>query len=87
MEITTWRKLINEVMERHKDSWENIEHCTLTEKELDIEFDNGYGGEGGKPFTLWTKERIYFPTEYDTSENVASVQRNPGNNPEITNHI
>lgn len=52
---------------------------------LDHQFHDGYGGEEGLPFTLWTKERVYFPVVYDGSEWVASVPRNP--NGEATEHV
>jgi len=44
---------------------------------LDYDFDDGYGGTNGPHFTAWTKDRVYFPVEYDGSENIASVPRNP----------
>lgn len=52
---------------------------------LDREFDNGYGGAEGMPFTLWTEERVYFPVVYDGAEWVASVPRNPCD--EATDHV
>lgn len=58
---------------------------TLTEEELDIPFDDGYGGTEGKPFTLWTKNRVYFPVQYDGAEWVDSVPRNPCD--EATKHL
>lgn len=82
---TTWRKEIGEEMETHGDTWANIESWTFAVGELDEEFDEGYGGAEGKPFTIWTAERVYFPAVYDGAEWCASVARNPDRQP--TNHI
>ena len=54
---------------------------TLTEKELDVEFDNGFGGEEGQPFTTWTTWFVYFPICYDGSEWCGSIPRNPQASP------
>jgi hypothetical protein len=74
---TTWRKLIDKAFEDHQDNWENVEGCTLTEQELDKRFDDGFGGIDGEPFTLWTKDFVYFPVVYDGSEWVGYAPRNP----------
>ena len=65
------------------DGWENVVKCTLTEAELDVPFDSGYGGSRGKPFTLWTKTRVYFPVVYDGAEWVSSVPRDPCDAPTL----
>lgn len=44
---------------------------------LDVQFDNGYGLIDGPNFTAWSERRVYFPVDYDGSEWVASVPRNP----------
>lgn len=44
---------------------------------LDREFDDGWGGIQGHPFTLWTESRVYFPVTYDGKEWCASVPRHP----------
>lgn len=64
-------------MKAHEESWEDIVRSTLSEEESDVYFNDGYGGEEGKPFTVWTRSRVYFPSCYDGSEDVASVSRNP----------
>lgn len=64
-------------MPTHNESFADIEAHTFAEGELDIEFYPGYGGEEGVPFTVWTKNRVYFPACYDGSEWVVSVSRNP----------
>ena len=62
----TWRKLIAEEMELRQESFEDVIACTLTDDQLDQEFYSGYGNSQGKPFTLWTFHRVYFPVVYDT---------------------
>jgi hypothetical protein len=78
---TTWKELITDAMENSKESWDDVVSCTLTENELEKKFDGGYGGSEGKPFTLWTKKRVYFPVVYDGSEWVESVSRRPDKKP------
>lgn len=68
--MTTWRKEIA----LHKDT---IIKCTLSEAELDIEFDDGFGGSEGKHFTAWSEKYVYFPVVYDGSEWVGRAPRNP----------
>ena len=82
---TTWRKLLVDTMEETNESFADIESSTLTEAELDTEFDNGYGLSEGAPFTVWTKNHVYFPAVYDGAEWAASVSRNP--NGHATNHV
>ncbi len=50
---------------------------TLSEESMDVEFDDGYGGSEGKPFTAWSEKYTYFPAVYDGAEWVARVLRNP----------
>ena len=79
--MTTWRNLILMSLKADGESWKDIESCTLTDSELDISFDNGYGGSEGLPFTVWTKQRGYFPLVYDGAEWVGSVSRHPDGKP------
>ena len=85
MKDTNWRQDLTEAMNHNGETWQDVEACTLSESQLDVTFDHGYGGENGSPFTLWTKHRVYFPACYDGSEWVASVARNPNGEP--TNHV
>ena len=85
MARTTWRKLISLHFRTFRDSWDFLETCTLSEAELDKTFDNNDGFKEGKPFTLWTKSRVYFPACYCGEEYVFSVARNPDGIP--TDHI
>ena len=72
-------------MEAAQDAWANVESCTLTEGELDAEFDDGWGATNGKPFTIWTKNNVYFPIRYDGREWCGFVSRNPDGKP--TEHV
>jgi hypothetical protein len=81
----SWRENITMAMQAHHEAWCDVEAHTLTEEQLDVRFDPGFGGEEGIPFTLWTKNHVYFPACYDGSEWVASVARNPDGNP--TRHV
>ena len=68
---------LTQQMEWRKDSWENVIRCTLSEKELDVVFYKGYGFQEGADFYLWTKSYVYTNGEYDGSEYVISLPRNP----------
>lgn len=94
-EFVSWRQLIEVAMEDvcgcdvngpHfmvetciPDNWNNVVHSTLSQNELDQLFDRNYGSINGKPFTLWTKNWVYFPAENDGREWVECVPRNPCN--------
>lgn len=73
----SWREMITWEMDRNSDSWDDVVSNTMTDEEMDVVFYSGFGGAEGVPFTIWTKRRVYFPTEYDGAEGVASVSRNP----------
>lgn len=77
MSYTTWRKEILARMIDNEDKDINNYVCTLTEEELDIEFDDDYGLPEGSSFTLWTTWHVYFPVVHDGSEWCGSVYRNP----------
>lgn len=49
----------------------------LSHPAWDVEFDAGYGGTEGAPFTVWTDGFVYFPVQYDGSEWASSVPRHP----------
>ena len=85
MKEKTWRQMITEELKENKETWNDIVSITLTDEELDKEFDPGYGSREGQPFTAWTKRRVYFPVTYDGAEWVASVSRKPNGKP--TEHV
>ena len=79
--MTNWKKLIQQEMENHNETFKDVVECTLTDEELMVEFYDGYGCSEGAPFTLWTTHRVYFPMVYDGDEWVGSVSRNPDGKP------
>ena len=74
-QLTTWREMIREAMQEYHETV--VVATTLTEEQYDKEFDRGFGGVEGCSFTLWTKDRVYFPIMYDGAEYVGSAPRNP----------
>jgi len=60
-ELTTWRQLIADELEYQGETWAEVVACTLSDAELDEPFDAGFGRLNGRPFTLWTRRRVYFP--------------------------
>lgn len=72
--LTTWRELINDVLEVIK---EEIIFNTLTEEELDRKIDCGYSGDGELDFTAWTENYVIFPVIYDGAVWAGYVPRNP----------
>jgi hypothetical protein len=83
--MNSWRTLIKDEMDLFKDSFDKVVSSTLSEEEMDVEFDESYGCEEGEPFTVWTETRVYFPVCYDGSEWCKSVSRNP--NGIATEHV
>jgi hypothetical protein len=73
---TNWYVDLKELMESKGDDFDK-RICTLTEEQLRVEFDDGYGGVEGEPFTAWGEKYVYFPICYDGSEWVGCAPRNP----------
>ena len=73
--MTTWREELNREMA--PQTTDDLIACTLTEEQMDKEFDAGYGGTEGQPFTAWTSTTVYFPMCYDGREWAGSAPRNP----------
>ena len=82
---TTWKEQIEGEMGFYGESLLDIVSSTISEDEMNKEFDNSYGLVEGIPFTVWTANRVYFPASYDGSEWCVSVSRNPDGKP--TPHI
>jgi hypothetical protein len=79
--MTTWKDQLLREMEAHGETLADIEANTMSEADMAREFDNGYGGTEGCPFTVWTENYVYFPICYDGAEWVGSVARNPNGVP------
>lgn len=83
--MATWRNLLQRALKFNEETFEDIVANTMTEVDMDQEFNAGWGTPEGCPFTIWTEKNVYFPACYDGSEWVASVSRNPDGHP--TDHI
>jgi hypothetical protein len=81
---TTWKKEIESEMSEFNESFNDVVSCTMTEEEINREFDCDYGsGTEGIAFTAWTNNRVYFPVRYDGHEWCDSVSRIPDGIPNI----
>jgi len=82
MSKTTWYKLIKDEMKSNNED-DNVRYISTfsNHAELIEEFDDGFGGTEGKPFTLWTENFVYFPLCYDGAEWCGSIARNPNDLP------
>ena len=69
--------MLIEAMADRGETLEDIVFNTMSEDEMTNEFDDGFGTAEGIPFTVWTHNTVYFPVEYDGSDTVGSVARNP----------
>lgn len=70
--MASWKKLIEVCA-----NGDQITDCTLSDAELNEQFDDGFGGSEGKPFTAWSDNYVYFPVVYDGAEWVGRAPRNP----------
>jgi len=65
---TTWRKKLGDV---------KLVHCTISDEELDREFNDGFGAPEGTPFTAWSQDHVYRSGEYDGHDYIVGLPRNP----------
>ena len=72
--VYLWREVIDEEMARCGDSWENVVQRNMTDEELDA---NMTGDSPPDAWTIWTHERVYFPTVNDSRYGINSAPRNP----------
>ena len=75
--MKSWKEMLDEALEENGESWAEVEANTMTDKEMTKKFDSGFGGRKGIPFTVWTKNSVYFPVVYDGAEWVGRVSRHP----------
>lgn len=73
----TWRQAIRET---------TIETIEKSIGDLDISFDDDFGGENGPPFVAWTETLVLFPLCYDGAEWVGTAPRNPSASSEALEH-
>jgi hypothetical protein len=79
--MTTWKELLVHEMRNRGETPNDIVSNTMSEDEMNEEFDSGFGGVEGIPFTVWTKNTVYIPGCYDGAEFVISASRNPDGKP------
>ena len=79
--MSTWKKMLKDAMQERGETLADLETNTLTDADMVKEFDSGYGGTEGVPFTAWTAKTVYFPICYDGAEWVGSVSRHPDGKP------
>lgn len=51
--------------------------CGIDDPPFAREFDDGFGGAEGYPFTAWGERYVYFPVCYDGAESIGFAPRNP----------
>ena len=58
---------------------DNIQDLTFhpSDIDLDVKFDSGFGCSEGPSFIAWSDNWVYFCYEYDGSECIMAVPRNP----------
>lgn len=76
MSKTTWGNMLKKAFAKNKENYLKMK-TTLTEEGLNKEFNCGFGGSEGEPFTAWGEKYVYFPVVYDGAEWVGSAPRNP----------
>lgn len=75
---TTWRQDIERERKERGDDVGPLVGCTLSEEQMDAEFDPRYDHyEDAVNFTAWTEARVYFATQYDGATDTDSVPRHP----------
>lgn len=82
--MSSWYDMLKNIMEKDGEDFDK-RICTLSEEELKIRFDAGFGGGAynddpddiAKPFTAWGEKWVYFPLQYDGSLRVGHAPRNP----------
>lgn len=66
----------------------NVDLLTLSKEELlDVVFDNGYGSSCQIQVKVWTSKFVYFSDEYDGSDFIGHVERNPVKEAENTEYV
>lgn len=82
---TNWKTLVGVALKKAGEDWSDIVANTMSDADMEKEFDDGFGGAEGCAFTIWTTKFVYFPCVYDGAEWVERVSRNHDGIP--TEHI
>ncbi len=77
--MTTWRRSLLYWLDRNNETFDDLVSCTLTETDLDFEFNKHGGPYEGEAFYAWTKDFVYFSKEGECHEctDIGYVPRNP----------
>lgn len=73
--MANWKQMLIQAFKETGDNFEKMQ-TTLTQEELIIEFDGGFGCIKGVSFTSWGEKYVYFPVVYDGAEWVGYAPRN-----------
>jgi len=73
---TCWKEQLQERCKKNNDDYEKL-ICTLSEKELEEEFDDICASTEGQSFTAWSDNYVYFPVSCEGMEWASSAPRNP----------
>ena len=76
--MANWGKMLKDEFRDRGDDFAKMK-TTLSNEQLNREFNDGYGGSNGDHFTAWGENFVYFPVVYDGAEWVGSAPRNPCN--------
>ena len=79
--MDNWQDMLIEEMTNRGETMADVESSTLTSEQMKVNFDSGFGSTHGEPFTVWTRNSVYFPICYDGAESCGSVSRNPDEKP------
>lgn len=75
--MMTIRDGVSDRMMANGETWNDVETKTISDWEMDTEFENSYGSKSCNAFMIWTKKHVYFPVCYDGCILFYSVPRNP----------
>ena len=76
-----WQDMLIEEMTSRGETMADVEASALTSEQMKVTFDSGIGATHGEPFTVWTRNSVYFPLCCEGFESCGSVSRNPDEKP------
>lgn len=79
--MENWKTMLEDALKANRESWSDIESNTMSEADMDKQFNSDFGGVGGCAFTVWTTASVYFPVIYDGATWVGRVSRHPDGKP------
>ncbi len=70
--MTNWKAIL-----KKKCAGDTIIACTLSNTELNLEFDNRLGHTNSVQFNAWSKNYVYSSDDYDRTNRIVRAPRNP----------